>query len=68
MVKFLYNLSAATSLTAGYAYEKYTVSDAQYDGYVYTLGNPPNTYLTGAYSNPNYKASVVFLGVNYKFQ
>lgn len=68
MVKFLYNLSATVSLTAGYAYEKYTTSDAQYDGYVYTLGNPPNTYLTGAYANPDYKANVVFIGINYKFR
>jgi len=68
MVKFLYNLTAAASLTAGYAYEKYSVSDAQYDGYVYTLGNPPTTYLTGAYANPDYKANVVFLGINYQFR
>ena len=68
MVKLLYKLTSSTSLTAGYAYEKYSVSDAQYDGYQYTLGNPINTYLTGAYANPDYKANVVFFGVNHKFQ
>jgi MtrB/PioB family decaheme-associated outer membrane protein len=68
MVKVLYNVTPSTSLTAGYAYEKYSVSDAQYDGYRYTLGTPPTTYLTGAYANPDYKANVVFFGVNYKFQ
>ena len=66
MLKFLYRLTKSTQLTAGYAYEKYTLSDAQYDGYQYTLGGV-NTYLSGAYANPDYKANVVFCGVMHRF-
>lgn len=67
MIKFLYRYTASTLFTFGYAYDKYTFSDAQYNEYVYTLGSPANIYLTGAYANPDYKANVVFFGVVHRF-
>ena len=66
IAKALYQATPSLTLTAGYAYEQYHSSDAQYNGYKYTVGT--NTYLTGAYSNQSYKASIVFMGLSYKFQ
>lgn len=66
MAKILYRVSPYLMLTGGYAYERYRSSDAQYNGYEYSVG--PSTYLTGVYSRPEYKASIVFLGLNYKFR
>lgn len=66
IAKAIYQATPSLTLTAGYAYEQYRSSDAQYNGYMYTVGT--NTYLTGAYSNQSYKASIVFMGLSYKFQ
>lgn len=68
--KAIYQATPSIALSAGYAYEQYRSSDAQYNGYVYTVPSAsaaPSTYLTGAYSKQSYKASIVFVGVNYKF-
>lgn len=67
MLKFLYRYTPSVLFTFGYAYEKYSLSDAQYNGYTYTLGSPVNTYLSGAYASPNYKANIIFFGVVYSF-
>ena len=69
--KAIYQATPSIALTAGYAYEQYRYSDAQYNGYMYTVPNTsstPNTYLTGAYSKQSYKANIVFVGLSYKFQ
>ncbi len=49
--KVKYNLTKKLKFILGYLYEKYTYSDAQFDGYTNIVGTPPNTYLTGAYSD-----------------
>jgi len=67
MAKAIYDLTKALSLTAGYAYERFKYNDAQLDGYLYTVGTPTNTYLTGAHKDQSYNASVVFLTAAYKF-
>jgi MtrB/PioB family decaheme-associated outer membrane protein len=71
MVKTIYQTSPSLGVTAGYVYERYKSSDAQYNGYRYTVSSPaspPNTYLTGAYKDQEYRASIVFLGVSYTFK
>jgi MtrB/PioB family decaheme-associated outer membrane protein len=69
LVKAAYNLTKNLSFSAGYAYEKFTYNDAQYNGYQFvpaTTGTN-GAYLTGAYRSPSYSASIVFLGATYKF-
>lgn len=63
--KLKYSPTKNYTLTAGYAYERYKSTDAQYDGYTYVPN--ANAYLTGAYANPNYQAHVIFLGLSTKF-
>lgn len=69
LVKLAYNLSRTFSLTAGYAYESFSYSDDQYNGYIYvpaTTGTN-GAFLTGAYSDPSYKAHIVFLAASLRF-
>jgi MtrB/PioB family decaheme-associated outer membrane protein len=69
LVKAIYHLTPALSLTGGWAYEKYVYDDAQYNGYQYvpaTTGTN-GAYLTGAYKDPSYRANVFFLTAAYKF-
>ena len=68
-VKAVYDVLKAITLTAGYAYEKYTYDDVQTDSYQYVVSSSgfTNTYLTGAYKEPDYKANVFFLGMTYRF-
>ena len=68
-VKAVYDIMKALTLTAGYAYEKYTYDDIQTEGYEHVVRSSgvANTYLTGAYKEPDYKANVYFLGVTYRF-
>ena len=69
IVKAIYHLTPALSLTGGWAYEKYVYDDAQYNGYQYvpaTTGTN-GAYLTGAYKDPSYRANVFFLTAAYKF-
>jgi hypothetical protein len=55
-------------LTLGAAYEKYDYSDLQMDAYLYALRTGTNqNYLSGAYAFPNYKASIVYATVTYRF-
>lgn len=68
-VKLAYSVTRAISVTAGYAYENFSYSDDQYNGYVYvpaTTGTN-GAFLTGAYSDPSYKAHIVFLSASFRF-
>jgi MtrB/PioB family decaheme-associated outer membrane protein len=65
--KLVYNLIKNLAFSVGYVYEKYTYDDAQYNGYTYVVGTPPNSYLTGAYANQNYEANIFYLLTSYKF-
>ncbi|MEN6464375.1 MAG: MtrB/PioB family decaheme-associated outer membrane protein [Syntrophaceae bacterium] len=69
LVKLVYSVTRAVSITAGYAYENFSYSDDQYNGYVYvpaTTGTN-GAFLTGAYSDPSYKAHIVFLSASLRF-
>ena len=69
LIKLTYNATKAVSVAAGYAYEKYIYSDAQYNGYQYvpaTTGTN-GAYLTGAYNDPSYESHIVFLTLSYRF-
>ena len=73
LAKATYTPIKPLSLSVGWAYEKYIYDDAQYNGYQYIprASNLPTgnilSYLSGAYSNPNYKANVWFASVSYLF-
>lgn len=65
--KAIYKYAKNMDITLGYVYEKYEYSDAQYNGYTYTVGSPINTYLSGAYADASYEANVGYLIVKYGF-
>jgi hypothetical protein len=67
--KIQYSPSKVYTLSAGYAYERYTYNDASWDNYVYVPATTTTNgaYLTGAYANPNYHANLVFLAASYRF-
>lgn len=65
MIKAMYDVHKSLSLIAGWAYEKYTYDDAQFNGYQYVPGT--QGYFTGAYRDPGYRANVYFLSATYKF-
>lgn len=69
LLKATYSVSPKVDLTGGYAYERYTYNDGHYDNYQYVYQSALTTanYLTGANSDPNYTANVVFLTAKYKF-
>lgn len=70
MAKLTYDIGKGLSVAAGYAYEKYTLDDAQLNGYkLIPTSSTGSTlsYLTGAYANPNYKADIVFISAAYRF-
>ncbi len=68
MCKLSYALSNSFTMAVGASFEQFKYND-------YALSNPnyqyfnaaSNTYLTGAYANPSYNASIVFLSAAYKF-
>lgn len=62
--KLTYQMSKAVSLDLGYLYEHLRYSDDAYTGYTNIVGT---NFLTGAYNNPNYDASVVYTKLTYKF-
>ena len=67
-VKAVYEAMKSVTLTAGYAYEKYTYSDVQTDDYQYISPSGfPATYLSGANKDPDYKANVYYLSLTYRF-
>ncbi|MBF0564538.1 MAG: MtrB/PioB family outer membrane beta-barrel protein, partial [Nitrospirae bacterium] len=79
VAKAMWEVTKYFSVVVGYAFEHYKYNDAAYDSYpsTYTFvddnttsnpKNPINTnYLTGAYANPSYNASLAFLTFTYKF-
>ncbi|QJR15607.1 MtrB/PioB family outer membrane beta-barrel protein [Usitatibacter palustris] len=68
-LKAVYAFSKTWSFTAGYAYERYEYKDSQFDGYRYTIPASTNqdSYLSGVYANPQYKANFLYGLVNYRF-
>lgn len=68
-LKGTFAFSKAISFTAGWAYEKYDYSDAQYDGYRYTIpaSNRQDAYLMGYLKDPTYKANIFYGWVTWKF-
>jgi len=64
VAKLTYQASPKLSIALGYLYEHYDYGDALIDGYLYT---DAGTILSGAYSNPSYRADVYFMTVSYKF-
>jgi hypothetical protein len=56
-------------LTGGYAYEMYEYNDGHNDNYAYVYQTAATGvgYLSGAGSDPDYTANVVFLSAKYKF-
>ena len=68
-IKGIYALSKQWSVTGGYAYEKFSYKDAQFDGYRYviTAANRADSYLNGYMANPNFNNSIFYGMVTYKF-
>lgn len=68
-LKAIYKATRSLDLTLGFAYERFTISDAQWDGYQYVVSSAgvPVTYLSGAYSDQNYNVSMVYFMASYKF-
>ncbi|MFA7347060.1 MAG: MtrB/PioB family outer membrane beta-barrel protein [Desulfurivibrionaceae bacterium] len=69
LLKATYSLSAQVDLTGGYAYEMYEYNDGHNDNYAYVYQTAATGvgYLSGAGSDPDYTANVVFLSAKYKF-
>lgn len=67
MGKIIYNASKSMTLSVGYAHERFKYNDAALDNYNYKVSANGQNYLTGAYSDPNYSANVVFASVAYRF-
>ena len=68
-IKAVYALNKSWTITGGYAYEKYDVSDSQYDGYRYTVpgSSGQDSYLNGTYAFTSYKYNLIYAVVNYRF-
>lgn len=64
----IYAMTKKIDVSLGAAYEKYDYSDIQLDDYIYNIrtGTSQN-YFSGAYAFPNYKATIVYLTLTYKF-
>jgi MtrB/PioB family decaheme-associated outer membrane protein len=69
LVKLTYNATKTLSIAVGYAYEKYSYSDAQIDGYLYVPATTTTNgaYLTGAYKDPSYESHTGFITLSYRF-
>lgn len=66
--RIIYALPRGMELTVGYAFENYSYSDDQYNGYQYTIGTGPTTsFLTGIYAFPRYRADVGYGTIRYSF-
>jgi hypothetical protein len=68
-IRGIYTISKQWSVTGGYAYEKYSYKDAQYDGYRYTIAaaNRADSYLNGYLANPNYENNIFYAMATYRF-
>lgn len=69
--KLTYNFTKDIALELGYLYEHLKYSDDGWNGYQYipinTNGTNSTNYLSGAYANSNYDASLVYTKLNFKF-
>jgi hypothetical protein len=67
-LRAVYSATKQLQFTLGAAYEKYTYQDIQMDGYVYNILTGVNqSFLSGAYANPNYRATIIYGTVAYRF-
>lgn len=72
-LKGIYAINKDWSVTAGYSYEKYTYSDARFNGYQYTIPfpgvttNASQSYLNGYNAFTPYKANIYYLIGTYHF-
>jgi len=67
-LRAVYAASKQIQLTLGAAYEKYTYNDIQLDGYIYPVLTGVNQgFLSGAYANPSYRATIIYGTVAYRF-
>jgi hypothetical protein len=67
-LRAVYRVQKNLELTLGAAYEKYTYTDIQLDGYLYAIRTGANqNFLGGAYANPSYRASIVYGLVAWRF-
>jgi len=62
--KAVYAFAKNLDVALGYIYEKYKLTDYQWDGYDYVVGN---VYNTGAYADHDYEANVGYLYMKYNF-
>jgi hypothetical protein len=64
----VYLIARKVELTLGYSYERYDYTDAQYEGFQYTIGSGTTTsYLSGVYVFPDYKAHIAYGTLRYRF-
>ncbi|MBF0465406.1 MAG: MtrB/PioB family outer membrane beta-barrel protein [Nitrospirae bacterium] len=72
LAKVMWNVTHNFSVALGYAFEHYHYDDFGYNNYpsTYTIVDSSGnvTYLTGAYSDPSYNASLAFLTLKYSFK
>jgi len=72
-VKGTYTFDKNWSLTGGYAYQKYSYSDDQFNGYTYTIpfpgvtNNTAQSYLNGWNAFIPYDANIFYLYGSYRF-
>ena len=67
-IKATYRAQKNVDITLGAAYEKYSYSDIQMDGYIYNLKTGSNqNYLSGAYANPSYRVNIIYGMIAYRF-
>ena len=72
-LKGIYAINKDWSMTAGYSYEKYSYSDARFNGYQYTIpfpgvtNNTSQSYLNGYNAFTPYKANIYYLIGTYHF-
>jgi MtrB/PioB family decaheme-associated outer membrane protein len=67
-VRGMYAVTRHLDVSLGAAWEKYEYTDIQMDEYIYNIRTGTNqSFLTGAYAFPNYKASIVYATLAYRF-
>jgi Putative outer membrane beta-barrel porin, MtrB/PioB len=69
-LKGTYKYTKNWDLSAGYAYERYRISDIGTDNYGYIAASTPttqNSYASGLNAFNNYTMNILYMMVNYKF-
>jgi MtrB/PioB family decaheme-associated outer membrane protein len=70
LCKLSYAISKSFTMTVGAVFEQFKYDDYAFSGanYQYLSGTGAgSTFLTGAYANPSYNASIGFVSIAYKF-